>query len=48
MALGGGTLSVVVSANHVTGFFVVVKLNINELETTSSLCFEMSKPRSTQ
>jgi len=44
----GGALGVVGCANHVTSFFVAVKLDINELETVSSLCFEMSKPRSRQ
>jgi len=31
-----------------TGFFVAVKLDINELETVCSLCFEMSKPKPRQ
>jgi len=46
--LTGGALGVVGCANHVTSFFVAVELDINELETISSLCFEMSKPRSRQ
>ena len=44
----GGALGVVGCTNHLTSFLVAVKLDINELETVSSLCFEMSKPRSRQ